>query len=466
MAVYILGAGASCCTDSYQDFTAGTDLDEDFRPPVMNKFVTAARSRFCRQVPLSSLNSMLEPVGLSVAALEKGEAACANVEHVLSFCDLLQRAIAHWAFGGASPPDLPPEVVKLCAKVRGWPIFGGCPEGTLVRAAEGLRKAARELHDGAPPSGLSEWESVSFGLDLNSPIRDALRAICEVYAPTPPYMSSSGSPGLCSNYSGFLANKVSAGDTVVTFDYDFLLDRVLEEKADLRPDKALAPFPTLFQAADGPARFLKLHGSVLWYVQRDWDQNRDYYLGNPNAGQLRWRRFCEACGELHLNGFPWLPPQVVPGSTRTFAEGPDSEEFRKCKNEPVDVSGTRYVEPLIVPPTIAKEAHLTRPEISQLWRQAERDLSTTDQIYVIGYSFPPADKHVTDMTQAAPKRRPDGSYEGVPLTIVTRPDAPQEEIQELKHKAGNAFPAAEINVAKDAEERTIGFSEWVKTTAQ
>ncbi|MDP2898765.1 MAG: hypothetical protein Q8Q12_19680 [bacterium] len=223
----------------------------------------------------------------------------------------------------------------------------------------------------------------------------------------------------------------------------------------------MGPLPTLFDTADGPARFIKLHGSVLWWVERNWDQNRDYYLGNPNAGEVRYGTFCEAVTSLGGGRFPWLPATIFPHRTGTFLSL-NSEAFRKWESEPADMSDCRRVEPLIVPPTIAKEEHLARPEISELWRQAEHDLSLTSSIYVIGYSFPRTDKHVEKMTQAAAKRRPCGSYKGVPVTVVTRPNAEKDEVEGLERRVTDAFPGADtITVARDESGRTIGFAEWV-----
>ncbi|MDP2898764.1 MAG: hypothetical protein Q8Q12_19675 [bacterium] len=214
MAVYILGAGASCCTDAYSAFAAERRFMGELRPPMMADFLEVALSRDSPQVPLRNLDSVLKGIGLSVAAMQQGKAGCANIEHVLSFCDLVQRAITHWAFGPrrkgriraalwlleralARPPlhilHLPPQVRRLCRKVKGWPIVGHSPKRTLVQAAEALRKAARKSRGGPPQSGLSEWESVSVGLGLKSPIREVLTAVCEVYAPSSPYLPRVGS---------------------------------------------------------------------------------------------------------------------------------------------------------------------------------------------------------------------------------------------------------------------------------
>lgn len=454
MAVYMLGAGASWCTDTYSHFAAENDWLGEFRPPLMADFFRVAHSRF-PGLRMRNLDAVLEPVGLSVTALERREAGCANIEHVLSFCDLLQRAIAHRAYGPlhrgrirravwdleralARRPFhflyLPPDTRRLCRKVKGWPIFGQHPKRNLVRGAEALREASRRSRGGPPPSGLSDWESVSFGLGLNSPTKDILKAICEVYGPSSPYLSrgSPAPPGLCSNYSRFLENKVRADDTVITFNYDFLLDRVLEEKAALRPDERLGPLPTLFDAPGGAAHLLKLHGSVLWWVERNKEQQRQYYQGDGNAGDIRCMTSSEALASISsVEGCSWLPAHRPPD---------------------------KYVEPLIVPPTIAKEEHLARPEISQLWRQAERELSTTDKVYVIGYSFPRTDTHVTNRIEAAARSRPSGDYKEVSVKIVSK--SRRDDLQRLREDIQKAFAGAHVQV-----ESNEGFDHWVARKA-
>jgi hypothetical protein len=57
-------------------------------------------------------------------------------------------------------------------------------------------------------------------------------------------------------------------------------------------------------------------------------------------------------------------------------------------------------------------------------------------------------------------------YRGVPITVVTKPNAQHDEVEDLEDKVRNAFPGADsITVARDRSGSTVGFAEWVSRKA-
>ena len=108
MAVYILGAGAFCCTDAYDAWRyrgeTGYVWQPDFRPPLIADFFKVASGP---SLGMLAKCPILADVGLTVGALATKTAGFANVETVLSLLDLVGRAIAHWVGAPARYPGLP-----------------------------------------------------------------------------------------------------------------------------------------------------------------------------------------------------------------------------------------------------------------------------------------------------------------------------------------------------------------------
>lgn len=153
--------------------------------------------------------------------------------------------------------------------------------------------------------------------------------------------------------------------TVVTFNYDRILERALGElslddfpkrKGERRvrwsdPLDQVPPFPPaparLAGARRPTFRLCKLHGSLNWF---------------------------------------WVPGDVS-GATLHHWELDD---------DPVERS--RYLpgrEPYLVPPASGKSAFFANPVMSETWRRAHEALSTAGRVCFVGYSLP-----LTDLTSA------------------------------------------------------------------
>jgi hypothetical protein len=376
---------------------------------------------------IPQLDLMLESVGLTFSDLQQGKDGV-TLESVTSFVDLVKRATAHWWDAKTIAPQFPQKLQGICRAVSGWPIFGSCPEETILRAAQHAKGTL----------GWGKAYTTAAFADIQ-----LFQMICDVYAPDYPYRYSgeAGLPVRCSNYD-LLYHAVSDGDAIISFNYDFLLDRVLEERGRLRRSGVKAELPTVLTTRQGgDAHYLKLHGSVLWYVQRDDQQKRDFYLRRDrNAGEVRFVTFSEGLGYVRGGHAPkdickWVPP------------GTDGRDR----------------PPLIVPPTLIKK-DLLPPVIDAQWDRAVEALSRANDVYVIGYSFPESDTHIREKLteRAAELRKPHGNYEGVSVTIVTKPNGSQELQQNLFGKARDTFPGARVTIAKDERSAcTLGFREWL-----
>ncbi len=460
MAVYILGAGASCCTDAYPAYRYvskdGNEYwDPDYRPPLMTDFFQRARARNKCARAIDQLKPILEAVGLGVRDLSNGPPSCPNVEHVFSLCYLLEQTLGEWVSSRSSPPSVSDDLTLLCERTRGWPLFGEAPVEAVTKAASALWQRSRKIEREGVPQDIREYSGAY--ADVCMVPQSFIDAIREVYSPRGPYRSRAPvQASLCSNYRCFY-DTIKAGDTIITFNYDFLLDRVLEDEGRFGSEAGEA-LPFTFDVRGGRCRYLKLHGSVLWYVKYVNRETAQRFFSRDPCGTVRFVRFNDGLSEVE-RGSGWLPEEILPQGHGTFATEEEASVFRQ---QPKDEEHRVHIEPLIIPPTVAKD--FSRPEIKRLWCLAVEALAGTDQIYVMGYSFPPTDTHVTQkLTEPAGASRSRGNYRGVQLEIVDKPGAPLDdnEIRALKARVCDAFPGADEPIVARHSGRTIGFAEWV-----
>ncbi len=148
----------------------------------------------------------------------------------------------------------------------------------------------------------------------------------------------------------FLRGHVHAGDTVITFNYDALVEALLHELGlwNLRDGYGVDlkdAYPALAIEAESQSRVLKLHGSAGWM-----------------SASSR-RRLLLSQAVLKAIGYPDL--------------------VRKGFEVPVDVSH------MSVPPSYIKG--FTRYPLPRLWRAAGAAIRIAENVAIIGYSMPGAD---------------------------------------------------------------------------
>jgi NAD-dependent SIR2 family protein deacetylase len=131
-------------------------------------------------------------------------------------------------------------------------------------------------------------------------------------------------------------------DTIVTFNYDLVVDRALRAMGF----EINYQLPGTKPIADAPAvSVIKLHGSINWTI-------------------------CRGCGKVKIS-----PPEDRLSANATCAE---------CRQ--------RFV-PLLIPPSWNKASSnaLGTDALFSLWSAADEALSTASRICVIGYSVPETD---------------------------------------------------------------------------
>ncbi len=171
-------------------------------------------------------------------------------------------------------------------------------------------------------------------------------------------------------------NKLTSPEdlTIITFNYDMLLERVLDE-ISLRGHSDIFHFPgcyrfdglTRAQKVTGLSQFpvksfehsgvslFKLHGSLNWQSVHTSTSPTPSAMFNPNR-------------ELHI-----LDSPLVQGGL-TWR--------RKAK--------LMYMNPVIVPPVSGKRG-MIHSNMLPLWVKAGKALSSADRVVITGYSCPPLD---------------------------------------------------------------------------
>jgi len=213
-------------------------------------------------------------------------------------------------------------------------------------------------------------------------ITDRLAPIIELIAVT---ISEALSGSRCSKHHQ-LAESLTAGDLVISYNYDLLMDNALRDCGMLTDSGYLLPFR---QVSDGGAwdrpddepskvKLLKLHGSLNWMRCIRCDSN--FMMRNEKMD--RW-----------MTSIP--------------------EECPTC-----GADGSNYLERLLVPPLLTK--NYSDHAISYLWTEANRHIRTIREVVAIGYSLPPTDFASETLLRTSLEY----SQRSIPLTLVN----PCEEV--------------------------------------
>lgn len=201
-------------------------------------------------------------------------------------------------------------------------------------------------------------------------------------------------------YHKKLIENLKPTDTLITFNWDLLVDNVLSERGVPNYKGNFSAFyvDNQWQScrySNGPG-LIKLHGSLNWMTCKKCNKNYCYVLsGKVAADQI-----------------------INPEDPKT-----------KCPECHVQM------EPIIIPPTLAKR--YANKLLDSLWTEALNSIKDTDEIIIIGYSLP-----VTDfkakwlfMKSIAMRRRPLER-----LTIVDKyPNTLCDKFKDLFRITSNRF---------------------------
>jgi hypothetical protein len=151
--------------------------------------------------------------------------------------------------------------------------------------------------------------------------------------------------------------------TIITFNYDLAIDYAL-----YRYD---FPINYCFTSKDEriieEINLIKLHGSLNWFESQDKKNIIPYEISQKEMLIAEFQR--NHSGEKYYFNI-----------------------FDKIRDDKISYKGIDYhvkLDPFIIPPTWDKSIY--HQELSKIWSQAALDLSTANNIYIIGYSLPVTD---------------------------------------------------------------------------
>ncbi len=209
-----------------------------------------------------------------------------------------------------------------------------------------------------------------------------------------------------------LAKYLSATDVILTFNWDTLMDRALNETTGWSTDNGYFVKPAkiyrngwISPNSDSTysPKLIKLHGSTNWVSSFVIVKEGQFVLSQAASPETFY------VFESTVNPFPAYEGRYMAGYKR-FSYGyyppniPDSGKpadkgrvfvtaTRRPPSRPKvqgDDSGLTST-PLIIPPVKNKRYDLYGSLFNQLWNEAEKAITNADHIIVIGYSFPKTD---------------------------------------------------------------------------
>lgn len=249
-----------------------------------------------------------------------------------------------------------------------------------------------------------------------------------------------------------LASLLTADDTIITFNWDTLMDRALAEVAgwSIVNGYGLAPhmvFRNGWQPSSllptGAPILLKLHGSTNWLVGHPTEEKDGRLVlsqSTPPSTLYVFEyatdpydtyagRFMPGFGPY---SFGYYPPNLA-DKGRPIEEGHVLIRFRhKFPWKPEGTAGDKGLVsmPLIIPPVKNKSYELFGELFTGLWARACEALREADEIVIIGYSFPRTDHRSSKLFLDSFLQRTT-----IPLVTIIDP-VPERAVEKIHYDLG------------------------------
>lgn len=261
-----------------------------------------------------------------------------------------------------------------------------------------------------------------------------------------------------------LAKRLNPEDSVVTFNWDTLMDRALNEVGSWCADSGYGFKPKSIHRGGWKApscnskvaapRLIKLHGSTNWLTSHPISVEEELELSQEAAPDTVWvyestdgPYSCFAGRYIpgyQAFSYGYYPPNIMddPGK-----KAPDGNMIVRVRpKHPLmpegDASDKGLVSmPLIIPPVRYKKYSAFGTLFDELWSEAKKGIELADHIVIAGYSFPKTDVRSNDLFLSAFSNRSD-----IPAVSIIDPQ-PEEIAHKLKMQFG--IPSSKLRVFKE-----------------
>ncbi len=215
-----------------------------------------------------------------------------------------------------------------------------------------------------------------------------------------------------------LANELTSRDTVITFNWDTLMDRALLSTHKWSPHNGYCIMPEsifddgwktpdAFEPAMGGPGYIKLHGSTNWlapYHGVNLTTGEKFTFSRYGMDKLfvflaatqpyetyedrYWGPYEQFSYCYYPPNLPLLEDSTPKGRVKVrMVSAIDLPEHGKV----VIGDNIVYSMPLIIPPVRNKQYGRYGKIFSRLWSRSEVEISKCEELYIIGYSFPGTD---------------------------------------------------------------------------
>jgi hypothetical protein len=274
-----------------------------------------------------------------------------------------------------------------------------------------------------------------------------------------------------------LARKLDSEDTVVTFNWDTLMDRAMQVAGGWNVDAGYGFRPkSIYRGTWLPpkstdesrsANLIKLHGSTNWLSSHPINVQAKYELTQQARPDTVWvyenTSAPYACyAGRYMAGYEdfsygYYPPNIVDDPGR---KAPDGRVIVRARLKfPWVPEGTAPDDglvsiPLIIPPVRYKKYAVFGSLFDELWKTAEDGIQAAHHIIIIGYSFPKTDLRSSELFLSALRRR-----NTIPFVTILDP-APEEIVHRFRIQFG--LPASHLTVRRELFTKSTNVDQLFK----
>lgn len=271
--------------------------------------------------------------------------------------------------------------------------------------------------------------------------------------------------GLVSKAHIRLAQKLSSSDTILTFNWDTLMDRALEHETTWTTDNGYFVIPNQIYRNEWVSRtsstkddfpyLIKLHGSTNWLtsymvaedgkfklLQEITPEEFFVYESTINPYNTYDGRYMAGYNDFSYGYYPPNLPLIgnkfdddmvlVRGIMRTGFNPKGASEDKGLVSMP-----------LIIPPVQDKKYDFYGNLFKELWDKAEESLIEADKITIIGYSFPKTDIKTDELFKNAFSKR-----NTMPEIVIINPN-PELIVEKLAFDYGILIDRIKVSLVSD-----------------